>query len=302
MIRYNISRNEDGKRSVTAFINGEPFVAAEEHPNFDDIINFLNEDLAGLENEYWDDDEDESPENVLRDLFDVSIAIGTKFEKVSDRLSISGGEIFLDGDKISNPLGDHIVRMHAAKGDFKSLGAFYEKIDTNPNPHSKEHLFRWLETHNFTITDDGDFLAYKGVNVDFTSCTAGPAIVNGEYMQGHIPNNPGNIVEMPRSAVKFDPTEGCSSGLHAGTWGYASTFGPVTVLVKINPHDVVSVPTDSGDAKLRTCRYTVLRQVTSFTEAPYEAIPAEEIPAEPTITDEQRETLYARVRTFFGKK
>jgi hypothetical protein len=56
---------------------------------------------------------------------------------------------------------------------------------------------------------------------------------------------------------------GCHTGLHAGTWDYATTFsGDTLLLVKVNPRDVVSVPTDCNWQKIRTCRYTVVDVVT----------------------------------------
>ena len=86
--------------------------------------------------------------------------------------------------------------------------------------------------------------------------SSGRATVNGTTHIGHIPNPPGAVVEMPRTQVNGDRHNGCSTGLHVGTWDYASTFGPKTLIVSVNPRDVVSVPKDCGYQKLRTCRYT----------------------------------------------
>jgi len=116
----------------------------------------------------------------------------------------------------------------------------------------------------------GDFVAYKGVRQNgdredlFRSISHGSAIVNGERHTGTIPTSPGVVVEMPRSEVNHNPSVGCSTGLHAGSWAYAYNFGSRTTLrVKINPRDVVSVPTDCGEAKMRVCRYRVLGPVES---------------------------------------
>ena len=56
---------------------------------------------------------------------------------------------------------------------------------------------------------------------------------------------------------------GCSNGLHAGALNYVASYGSVEsndriVIVKINPEDVVSVPSDCNCEKLRTCRYEVV--------------------------------------------
>ena len=52
-------------------------------------------------------------------------------------------------------------------------------------------------------------------------------------------------------------------GLHAGALNYVASYGSVEsndriVIVKINPADVVSVPSDCNCEKLRTCRYEVV--------------------------------------------
>jgi hypothetical protein len=73
---------------------------------------------------------------------------------------------------------------------------------------------------------------------------------------------------MPRSEVEWDPTVGCHRGLHVGTWDYAYGFAQGAVMeVHVNPRDVVSVPTDSDAAKVRCCRYTIVRVI----DAPYTA-------------------------------
>ena len=69
-------------------------------------------------------------------------------------------------------------------------------------------------------------------------------------------------MEFSRSKVVANSSIGCAVGLHAGTHEYASGFAQgKLVLVKINPRDVVSVPTDCDAQKLRVCRYEVLEEV-----------------------------------------
>jgi mRNA-degrading endonuclease RelE of RelBE toxin-antitoxin system len=62
--------------------------------------------------------------------------------------------------------------------------------------------------------------------------------------------------------VAFDPSTGCASGLHAGTYEYAKMYASGALLkVVINPRDVVSVPTDSDAQKLRVSRYRVVETI-----------------------------------------
>jgi hypothetical protein len=229
---------------VSVFVDGEIQIADSTQPNFDAIVAACRNDVVPAAN-----------------LFSLVSAVTERFEPVSERVSVLAGRVFFDGDEIDNALTQQIVRLLNADEDFEPLVLFLEKLATNPDENSKTQLYTWLTGRKFTITDDGDFLAYKGVNrIDgkLVSSHAGKAIVDGVPVNGQVPNEPGSVVEMPRSEVTNDPSLGCHIGLHAGTYDFASRFtsGP-TVVLRVNPRDVVSVPKDSSQQKLRVCRYVV---------------------------------------------
>lgn len=253
----------EGRKSATLFHDGNLYVADDTHPNWLGIE-------AGLR---------AADPNVV-EQFDVSRAVTRRFEKYSDRVSVANGRVYFDGDAVDNALTQQIIAFLEAGEDFGHLVNFYENIAANPEQHSRDQLFTWLQAAgDFTITEDGHFIAYKGVRKNekgngedvhaYESISRGKAIVDGEVFEGAIPNYVGAVVEMPRSEVVFDPHDHCSTGLHAGSWGYASDFAQgATLSVKINPRDVVSVPNDYGYAKLRTCRYEVLEIVEHAYTAP----------------------------------
>lgn len=253
-MQYNIVRNDD-QVAVTVFTPGSaPLVAATGHPNLDTILEGI---IKG-------------DESVIA-LFDVSVAAAKKFERLSDRVTVAHGRLYLDGEEVNNALATQVVRfLSDGIDDWKPLVAFFENVQSNPNEHSREQLYRWLATEDFTITDDGMIIGYKSVNTDldngFTSIKTGTATVNGEVQNGKIKQKQGDIVEMPRGEVTHDPTIGCHVGLHVGTYGYAKSFTGDTMLeVRVHPRDVVSVPTESNDQKMRVCRYTVVDTI----EKPY---------------------------------
>lgn len=253
-MKFNTLEVDGEQTNVTVFFNdGRSVVATNDHPNFERIIDAL---------ERGDNDE-----ASIHDLFDVGYAIGRQFNQLSERVDYNHGKLFLDGVEIDNALTQTIVRYYTAgQDDFQPLVAFMEKIEQNPNEHSKDHLFKWMGQHSFGICDDGDFIAYKGLHVTWddednevlVSGHHGRATVNGEVVEGQIPNGLGSVVTMPRNEVAFDPARGCSRGLHVADFSLAKTFGPKVVRVKVNPRDVVSVPTDDNWAKVRVCRYRVL--------------------------------------------
>ena len=149
--------------------------------------------------------------------------------------------------------------LEAGVEDWVPLVKFFENVQANPNEHSREQLYNWLAKRDFTITPDGLIVGYKGVTRDYRSILSGTATVDGVVYKGQIPNHIGAVVEMPRDQVQWDPSVGCHTGLHVGTYEYANGFAQGVLLeVHVNPRDVVSVPTDCDWAKVRVCRYVVV--------------------------------------------
>lgn len=199
------------------------------------------------------------------DLFDVYGGLVSKLTHLSDRITFDGSSIFFDGDVQEGPLADHLLRcIESGVHDYSPVVKFWEKVAQNPDDRSREQLFTWLRACNFTITEEGDILGYKGVVTrgegEFLSRNSGTAWVDGEEKHGQIPNRPGTEVSMPRSKVHNNPNTHCSYGLHVGDWSYASTFARGAVLeVHVNPRDVVSIPNDHSYRKMRCCKYKVVR-------------------------------------------
>lgn len=251
---YNLVSDTNGRTLTLIFMDGTTTPVSSDHPNYADIFEAVNDDSIH--------------EDTIRSMVNLLDEVGNRLNGLSERVSVSGNTVLFDGDEIRGPIADHIVRLLREGEDhgWRALVNFLEKIQTNPNEHSRESLYDWISNRNITITQDGDLIAYKGVTVDLDgvsrSVHSGTATVNGVVHQGQIPNPIGAVVEMPRSKVQHDTAIGCSTGLHAGTWEYASRFGQGrTLTVRINPRDVVSVPTDCQAQKIRVSRYEVLSEV-----------------------------------------
>lgn len=251
-ILYHLVKGEKVDNIVVFNPDLDPpiFEADSNHPHWQTI-------LVGLEHN----------DPSIFELFDVQGGMVKRLKALSDRVEYDGTNILFDGDVINSALSDQILRfIKQGVGDYAPLVRFWEKLASNPNEHSREQLYRWLKTHNFTITNDGDIVGYKGVKIvdedSYVSVNAGKATVNGKAVSGQIPNNPGSIITMPRSEVQHDPAVGCHTGLHVGTWDYANSFTRGAVLeVHVNPRDVVSVPTDCSDAKMRCCKYKIVQRL-----------------------------------------
>lgn len=205
----------------------------------------------------------------LRDQ--VRDGLTARLEYLSDHLSTDGDHVYYDNDTFENvtldeSLEDHIVSV--LKGgdddDLHAVCRFAERVYGNVNPEIRSQLFSWLARQGMlTFDDDGRIIGYRGGEIGddgiAESIHCGPAIVNGERVDGHVPNPDGAIVEMPRSSVQHDPSVGCASGLHVGTYDYARNWANGVIMrVAVAPEDVVSVPFDCEAQKLRCCRFEVL--------------------------------------------
>lgn len=244
----------NGPSLSVIFSNGEVVPITKEHPSFKEISKKLV---------------DEAPEEEIRALINPVKAIAARFERLSERVTTDGTNLFFDGDVLHDSLSDHILKLRRfeaegnSEASWKPFVNFLEKLAQNPSKESRESLFDFITHWGLTIRNDGDVIAYKGIKNDFGSVQQGPGIVNNVRIKhGSLDNTPGNLVEIERSYVEANRDLACAQGLHVTTIDYASSWGPRVVAVAFNPRDMVSVPRREV-AKARVCRYEVLVEVKS---------------------------------------
>jgi hypothetical protein len=113
-----------------------------------------------------------------------------------------------------------------------------------------EHLYEFLEVGKNPITEDGCFLAYKAVRGDFL-----------DIYSGKFDNSIGAELKMLRNKVDENQNNTCSSGFHVCSFDYLRHFasaGGHVMVCKVNPADVVAIPADYHNTKMRVCRYEVV--------------------------------------------
>lgn len=228
---------EDG--NITLIRNGDTKVIGRSHPNHQEIITALvSQDFDALDE--------------LVDIPDV-------IERTFDEVVVTNGQVLYQGEPLHNTLTERILDFMRAGEDFGPLAAFLNNLMDNPSKRSVDQLYSFLEHEGLSITEDGHFLAYKGVQNDFK-----------DYHSGKFDNSPGQVHEMPRNLVDDNPDNHCSHGFHVGSFEYASDFARHgnLVLVKVNPRDAVSVPSDHACQKLRVCRYEVVKVCEGLLQEP----------------------------------
>ena len=188
-------------------------------------------------------------EDELLELVDLEKAVAN----FSDGLvEVKNGKVLFEGEEVHGSISQRILEFMKKGLPFQPLVNFLNNLMSNPSMQSQKELYDFLEHEHLPITEDGHFLAYKAVRSDYM-----------DKYKGVFDNHVGNVCEMRRAKVDDNRSVGCSNGLHAGALNYVASYGSVEnndriVIVKINPADVVSVPSDCNCEKLRTCRYEVV--------------------------------------------
>lgn len=232
---YTITNN-----SITLVRNGMPVTVLRDSPAYELI-------LEAVKNDNW--------EQVI-ELLDskTTVKIITDGE-VEER----DGELFVKTDqgtwwKVPMDLADHIINFYANDLPYKPWVAFAKKLQQNTSYRSVQELFRFLDANSFTLTEDGNFIAYKRVTNDFK-----------DIYTKTIDNSVGLTVSVARNEVDEDSERTCSHGLHVAAFDYAcNSYGSDNrkndklLYVEVNPKDVVAVPKDYNNQKMRVCEYKIL--------------------------------------------
>lgn len=222
--------------NITVNFNGETHIVARSEPLADKLIQAIKagrkDDIPGL----------------------VSAAKRIEHFGKGD-FQVKDGRVMVKGVAVPDYLSRRILSFQEQGLPHTPLVRFAEALQRNPSYRAVQELFQFLEKNNHPITDTGCFIAYKKVRSDMM-----------DIYSGTFDNSVGKVVEMPRNQVNEDPNQTCSNGLHVANWDYAHNHygsGSDTMLeVVVDPADVVAVPVDYNQTKMRVCRYVVLGVVT----------------------------------------
>jgi len=220
---------------ITVIIDSVPYIVSNSHVNYDKIV------LSIKEKEY----------HKIHDLVNISKSIESFG---GARLEVKQGVVKFDGKELHGCIVDSILSLMRDGFDIRPIEAFLENLSLNPSHRAVTELYGFLEYGKLPITEDGCFLTYKKVRRDFK-----------DIHSGTFDNSVGKVCEMPRNKVDDVSTNTCSTGLHVCSYEYTKSFGGPDsrlVLCKVNPRDVVSIPVDYNNTKMRCCRYEVVADIT----------------------------------------
>lgn len=221
---------------VLFFMNGKSYQVGSDHPNFTKIKGCLTE------KKYSD----------IIPLMDVRASVRNWFSS-NRRFTLVNDMIHLDGIPFTEEVTNKVLSMIDEGWNPEPLFNFLTKVRNNPSSIAQKELLLFCVANGFMIHEDGDILAYKSVRDNYTD------IHSGKFL-----NTVGSVHSMPRNQVDDDRERTCSHGLHFAAYEYASTWSSQIghlMLVKINPADVVSIPSDYSNQKGRTWKYQVVGEV-----------------------------------------
>ena len=226
---------------VNAIAGGQAYTFDKNHHNYSSLVRHLKSD------------------NV--EHFEAAYDIAASVEHFCDGyVHIKNGTLNWNGIPMPELFSDRIMQMRKEGFEFEPMLNFLNNLNDNPSDKAIVELFDFMQHKHLPITDDGNFLAYKAVKEDFT-----------DIYTGNLDNNVGSTVSVDRSSVDSNRDQGCGHGLHVGSIDYVTSYGGIDldnkddnnggnqiVVCKVNPRDVVSVPTCSRYQKLRCCQYEVV--------------------------------------------
>lgn len=222
---------------ITAIINGEVYTIDPSHPKYNEGIEAIrNLDYASF-------------------VEAIDITSKVKSYIFSTDLKIEDGVVIFKNEEIHNAVTKKIIDFMQKDLPVAPLFRFLENLLNNPSKRSVDELMNFLDVGELPITEDGHFLAFKNVKSDYT-----------DIHSGTFDNSVGKTCEMPRWKVDDEKDRTCSTGLHFCSINYLPHFsdsnGGHTMIVKINPADVVSIPADYNNTKGRCCKYVVVGEYT----------------------------------------
>ena len=234
-------------RQVTVIVKGRPYTVNKDDRRYDTVMSLIK-------------DKDEDSLNTLLN----------KIEGISKKLA--GLSITNEGivtyvnkegveDVLPPALNKTIVAMYEQDVDsLEPLIKFWEKLKLNPSYRINRCLFDFIEANNIVINDNGNLIMYKIVG------RTDDKEVFVDLYSHNIKQKIGQVIEIARNQVDDDIQKTCSFGLHAAIWNYLPHYGSCVnekdaiILVEIDPQDIVAIPPDYNNSKIRTCKYVLLEE------------------------------------------
>lgn len=241
-----------------------PICVSVDHEHFNTVVQLVK---------------DEAPAEQIDDLLNskanaLAKAVSDIESEFPDlKIDPSSGMVFYEGEALGTRLTSTILR-HLEEGfDLRPYARFVQKLAQNPSKRVWDQLYDFLEVGQIPITENGDFRVYKAIRQDWK-----------DIHSGTMDNSIGAVVQMSRRGVDDDPERTCSHGLHVCSFGYLPHFAHANgriIQCDVSPADVVAIPRDYNNTKMRVCRYVVVAEYPGYYEGQGDVLARTSIASDP---------------------
>ena len=223
--------------AITVVVNNTPRVVSSTHMNYVRLRDALRAPSHDVD--------------LISDLADIKrfvarISLGA--------VELGDSEVRWNGTPIKNVLADRLIALLKMSADITPLAKFLDRAMKNPSKVAQDELYLWLESGNQPITAEGKVLAFKHVGADYL-----------DHHSHTMDNSVGQQPEMPREEVDPNRDHECSRGLHFCAFGYLHMYSHShdghTMIVEVDPADIVAIPRDYQNQKGRAWTYKVVGEV-----------------------------------------
>lgn len=226
---------------ISVVLKGRPYHIAPSDPQFTNI-------LVALKNH--------EDEEFILDIVNLVQRKVEEAARLSPNMIYNGGIVKYKGMPLRGYAVDRLVAFIHTGQDTKPLSMFLDKLQSNPSRQTIENLYEFLEHGMIPITERGTFLAYKAIRQDWM-----------DIHSATFDNSIGAVLEMPRNMVDDNRDRTCSSGFHVCSFEYLPHFAHAdghVVICEVDPADVVSIPSDYNNTKMRVSKYKVIGEVEGY--------------------------------------
>ena len=262
-----LSHIKDNNGHYSVIITGKPYTFDPSHTDYDALVECVK--VGDI------------------DAFMDVINTGVHVENWSEgNFNYLDGFLYYEDEPIRKVVTRRILEMIKGGWDHKPMLQFLDRLYANPSNRAVTEFYDWIQHKGLAITNDGYIVGYKGVAVydgEDQEDKVGNQLTRGDsvdkFTGRSFRNNIGDAPEMKRRQVDDNCNNGCSHGLHVGTYEYACDWagsGGRVVLVKVDPADVVSIPVSCNFQKMRCWKYEVIAEARGIIEEPVYSDPDEE--------------------------
>lgn len=224
------------------------------------IHKYTNEDRYNKVLELIKDNDEEAIIKLFDVVTQVSNKLGVTITKEGLVTYINKeGQV----EQLPSSLNKTLIAMYEQdESSITPLINFWEKVRLNPSYRVNRCLFDFIEANNIVINEKGNLIMYKIV-----ARTNNPEVFLDLYTR-KIEQRFNIEIRVNKNQVDDNINVTCSQGLHCCSWQYLPHYGSAVsghdaiLLCEVDPTDIVAIPRDYNNSKIRTCAYTPLSEYT----------------------------------------